>query len=502
MGIFDGVAYGFSVALSPINIVYCFVGCLLGTIVGVLPGLGCAATMALLLPMTFNLEPTGALIMLSGIYYGAMYGGSTTSILFRIPGEVTSVVTCLDGYEMARKGRAGAALGICAIGSFFAGTVSVIGLSLFAPPLAEWALKFGPPEFFSLMMLGLSLVAFMGKGSLLKTIMMAGLGVLLGTVGLDPMTSVARYSFGSRNLLSGLDMVIIAMGMFGISEVFKMIEEPVRMEQMISVPKGFFSLLPNRQEWRDSTAPILRGSVLGFLVGILPGGGGIVATFLSYGVEKRISKHPERFGYGAIEGVASPEAANNSATTSNYIPLLTLGIPTNAVVAILLGGLMIHGITPGPLLLKLHPDMFWGLIASMYIGNAMLLIMNLPLVGIFARIVHIPSSITGPLITFICLFAAYGVNNSAFDILVMIVFGIFGYLMEKIGFEPAPLLLAFVLGPMIEVALRQSLGLSQGSFYIFISRPISAVTLSIAIFLLVAPPLAKVVRGWINEWRR
>ena len=483
MSILDSLALGFSVALTPTNLLFCFIGSVLGSVVGVLPGLGCAATIALLLPLTFYFNETSAIIMLAGIYYGAMYGGSTTSILFRIPGESTSVVTCLDGYEMARKGRAGAALGISAFGSFFAGTLGVVGLTLFAPPLVEWALEFGPPEYFSLMVLGLTLVTFLGKGSALKTIMMAILGMLLGTVGLDPVNSVSRFTFGSKFLMSGFELVILAMGMFGISEVFKMIEKPVRQEQVVKAPEGILALFPNRQEWKASISPILRGTILGFLVGVLPGGGAIISTFASYGIEKRISKHPERFGYGAIEGVAGPESANNAASTGAFIPLLTLGIPSNGAVALLLGAIMIHGITPGPLLFKTRPDMFWGLITSMYIGNVMLLILNLPLVGLFAKIAFVPSSIMNPIIAFVCILGAYGVNNNPFDILFMVIFGICGFLAEKLDFEPAPLLLAFILGPMIEVSLRQSLILSRGSFDIFFSRPISGVTLSIAIIL-------------------
>lgn len=495
MSILDSLAFGFSVALNPTNLLFCFIGSVLGTVVGVLPGLGCAATIALLLPLTFYLNETGAIIMLAGIYYGAMYGGSTTSILFRIPGESTSVVTCLDGYEMAKKGRAGAALGICAFGSFFAGTLGVVGLTFFAPPLVEWALKFGPPEYFSLMVLGMTLVTFLGKGSALKTVMMALLGMLLGTVGLDPVTSVARFTFGSKELMSGLEMVLLAMGMFGISEVFKMIEEPLRQEQVIKAPKGLFALFPNLQEWKDSVFPVLRGTILGFLVGILPGGGAIISTFASYGIEKRISKHPERFGHGAIEGVAAPESANNSASTGAFIPLLTLGIPSNAAVALLLGAIMIHGITPGPLLFKTRPDMFWGLITSMYIGNVMLLILNLPLVGLFAKIAFVPTSIMNPIIAFICVLGAYGVNNNPFDILIMVIFGIFGYFAEKLDFEPAPLLLGFILGPMMEVALRQSLILSKGTgFAIFFSRPISAITLSVAIVLYFSPLFTKLLK--------
>ncbi|HBB15509.1 MAG TPA: transporter [Syntrophus sp. (in: bacteria)] len=502
MDIFNSLALGFKVALSPMNLFYCFIGSVLGTAVGVLPGLGCAATIALLLPLTFYLNDVGALIMLAGIYYGAMYGGSTTSILFRIPGESTSVVTCLDGYAMAKNGRAGAALGISAFGSFIAGTLAIIGLTFFAPGVAEWALEFGPPEYFSLMVLGMTLVTFLGRGSAVKTIMMAILGMLLGTVGLDPVNSVARFTFGSTFLMSGLELVLLAMGMFGIVEVLKMIERPVQQEQVVKAPKDFLSLLPNLQEWKDSSFPILRGTVLGFLVGVLPGGGAIISTFASYGIEKRISKHPERFGEGAIEGVAGPESANNAASTGAFIPLLTLGIPSNGAIALLLGAIMIHGITPGPLLFKNRPDMFWGLVASMYIGNVMLIVLNLPLVGLFAKIAYLPTSIINPIIAFICILGAYGVNNNSMDILIMIFFGVLGYFLEKLDFEPAPLLLAFILGPMIEIALRQSLILSRGTgFAIFFSRPISAITLSVAIILYFSPLVTKIIKGHVTRRR-
>lgn len=487
MDIFNNLMLGFSVALSLKNFIYCVAGSLLGTMVGVLPGLGAATTIALLLPLTFYLNETGAIIMLAGIYYGAMYGGSTTSILFRIPGESTSVVTCLDGYEMAKKGRAGAALGVCAFGSFFAGTLGVVGLSFFAPPLIEWALEFGPPEYFTLAILGMTLVTFLAKGSTLKAIMMAILGMILGTVGLDPMTAIPRLSFGVMDLFSGLELVIIAMGLFGISEVFRMVEKPVQQEQVFRAPETFMALLPNRQEWKKSILPMLRGTIVGFLIGVIPGGGAIISTFASYGIEKRISRHPEQFGKGAIEGVAAPEAANNAASTGAFIPLLTLGIPSNAVVALLLGAIMIHGITPGPFLLKSRPDMFWGLVTSMYIGNIMLLILNLPLVGLFARIAFVPSAVMGPIIAFICILGAYGVNNNPFDILILLIFGIFGYFVEKLDFEPAPMILGFILGPMIEKTLRQSLALSQGSFSIFFSRPISTITLLLAILLFFSP---------------
>ncbi len=484
MELLNYLQIGFSVALQPMNLLFCFAGVLIGTLVGVLPGIGPVGAMSLLLPVTFNASPEGAIIMLAGIYYGAMYGGSTTSILVNIPGEAASVVTCLDGYEMARQGRAGPALGISAFGSFIAGTLSVLGLMLLAPPLAQIALRFGPPEYFTLMVLGVTVLIYLAHGSMPKALIMAAIGIVLGLIGMDSITAVQRFTFNQLELLDGVGLVPIVMGLFGISEVLLNIEQIIRREVFEASIKG---LMPTKQDWRDSAGPIARGSILGFLLGILPGGGGVISSFLSYAVEKKISKHPERFGKGAIEGVAGPEAANNAATGGAFIPLMTLGIPPNVVIAMLFGAFMIHGITPGPLMMKEHPQMFWGIIVSMYVGNVMLLILNLPLIGIWVKILKIPYKVLFPLILLFCLIGVYSVSSSVFDIYIMLIFGIAGYLMKKFEYEPAPLILAFVLGPMMEQNLRKSLIMSQGDFSIFISRPLAAVSLIVAFILLVSP---------------
>ncbi|MBM4314817.1 MAG: tripartite tricarboxylate transporter permease [Deltaproteobacteria bacterium] len=477
---------GFSVALQPINLFYCFLGVLIGTLVGVLPGLGPVAAMSLLLPATFHTSPVASIIMLSGIYYGAMYGGSTTSILVNIPGEAASVMTCLDGYQMARQGRAGPALGISAFGSFFAGTIGIVGMLLISIPLVNFALKFGPPEYFSLMVLGLMVLTFLTSASMLRALMMASFGLIVGTIGLDNISGLARFTFNIPELLDGVGLVPVVMGLFGISEVMLNIELKIKREVFTTEIKG---LLPTLDDWRRSIGPLLRGTVLGFFLGILPGGGAVIASFVSYAVEKRVSERPEEFGKGAIEGVAAPEAANNSAAQGAFIPLLTLGIPSNVVMAMLLGALIIHGVTPGPLLLAQHPDLFWGVVASMYVGNAMLLVLNLPLIGMWVQLLRVPYSILFPLIILFCLIGAYSINNSSTDVLIMLVFGIIGYLMKKLSLEAAPMVLAFVLGPMMETALRQSLIKSKGSFSIFFTRPISATCLIIAIALMVLPLL-------------
>ena len=483
----NSLLLGFSVSLQPMNLLYCFIGVLLGTVVGVLPGLGSAATIALLLPVTYAMPPTSAIIMLAGIWYGSMYGGSTTSILLRVPGEAASVMTCIDGFEMAKRGRAGVALGISAFGSFIAGTLGLVGLIYLAPPLAEFALDFGPPEYFALTVVGLTLVSFLGSRSVPKALTMAALGLLLGTVGLDPVRSAARFTYGTLNLQSGIELVPMVMGLFGLAQVFQMIEQKPVVEQIARTPTNLLNLLPNRQDWRDSIGPILRGSLIGFLVGILPGAGATVSSYVAYAVERRRSRHPEKFGHGAIEGVAAPESANNAATSSGFIPLLTLGIPANVVMALMLGAFMLHGITPGPMLLTQKPEMFWGIITSMFVGNLMLLVLNLPLIGLFVKVTRLPSSFMVALIVLACLVGAYGVNNNPFDILMMLLFGVFGYLAEKFGYSLAPLVLAFVLGPLMEISVRQSLIISQGSFGIFVTRPISAVLLGIAALLLVSP---------------
>jgi len=483
MEFFANFITGFSVALQPINLMFCFLGVFIGTLIGVLPGIGPVGTMAILLPVTYGIPPTTAIIMLSGIYYGAQYGGSTTSILVNIPGEAASVVTTLDGYQMALKGRAGPALGIAAFGSFIAGTIGVIGLQLLAPPLVAVALRFGPPEYFSLMLLGFVVLTYLAQKSMAKALMMAGVGIILGTIGLDTMTGMPRFTFRIPELLDGVGLAPLAMGLFGISEILLNVEKKIKQELLTTKVKGLF---PTREDWRRSIGAIFRGSVSGFFLGILPGGGAVLGSFVSYALEKRISKHPEEFGKGAIEGVAAPESANNSAAQGAFIPLLTLGIPSNVVMAILLGALMIHNITPGPMLVKQHPQLFWGVISSMYMGNVMLLILNLPLIGLWVQLLRVPYAILFPLILYICLIGAYVINNSVIDVTIMLLCGVVGYLMRKFEYEPAPLVLAYVLAPMLENALRQSLILSGGSFGIFMVRPISAGCLVVAAALLVS----------------
>jgi len=480
---FHSLLYGFSIGLQPANILFCFVGVLLGTLVGVLPGIGPVGAISILLPATFRMSPISAIIMLAGIYYGCMYGGSTTSILVNIPGEAASVVTCLDGYEMAKKGRAGPALGIAAFGSFIAGTLGVVGLMLFAVPLAEFGLKFGPPEYSAVIFLGLTLITYLSHGSVIKGLMMGAFGLILSCVGLDPIQASPRMNFNIIELWDGIDLAPLAMGLFGISEVLINIEKTVTPEILKTKIKNLF---PTLLDWIQAKGAILRGSILGFFLGVLPGGGPVIAAFLSYGIEKRISKEPDRFGKGAIEGVAGPESANNSACSGGFIPLLTLGIPPNVVLALFFGALIIHGIRPGPLLLQDHPDIFWGLISSMYIGNVMLLVLNLPLIPLWIQVLKIPYRILFPLILLFCLIGAYGLKNSVFEVLVMIFSGIIGYLFRKFAYEGAPLILAFVLGPLFELNLRQSLLLSKGSFLIFFTRPISAVAITLSIFLLLS----------------
>ena len=472
MEILNYIFFGFQVALDPMNLLYCFIGVFTGTLIGVLPGIGPVGAMSLLLPATFRITPVGAIIMLGGIYYGAQYGGSTTSILVNIPGEASSVVTCLDGYQMARRGRAGPALGMSAMGSFVGGTLAIVGLMFVAYPLAKVALSFGPPEYFGLMCVGLVVVTFLVQGSMYKALMMALLGLLLGFVGLDLFTATPRFTFGVNELMDGVGIVPLVMGLFGISEILLNMEKPLEREIYETKIKG---LLPTIQDWLVCKWAILRGTLLGFFLGILPGGGAIVSSFASYAIEKRVSKYPERFGTGVIEGVAAPETANNAAAQASFIPLLSLGIPPNVVMAVLFGGLLIHGIQPGPLLIQKHPDLFWGVVMSMYVGNIMLLALNLPLIGMWVKVLKVPYKILFPLILLFCLIGVYSVNNSIIDIYVMILFGIVGYVMQKFGFEPAPLVLAYVLSPMLETAVRQSLSISGGSFTIFFTRPISLV---------------------------
>jgi putative tricarboxylic transport membrane protein len=492
VNILHSLALGFSVSLEPMNLAYCFVGVLLGTIVGVLPGLGSAATIALLLHVTYSMSATSAVIMLAGIWYGSMYGGSTTSILLRVPGESASVMTCIDGFEMARRGRAGAALGIAAFGSFIAGTLGLVGLILLAPPLADFALDFGPPEYFALTLLGLTLVSYLGSGSVSKALAMAALGLLLGTVGLDPVRSQERFTFGILSLQGGIDLVPMVMGLFGVSQVLHLMQTRSAPMESAGPLGGLLSLLPNRQEWRDAAGAIGRGTLVGFLVGLLPGAGGTISTYVAYAVEKRRSPHPERFGKGAIEGVAAPESANNAATASGFIPLLTLGLPANVVMALMLGAFMLHGITPGPMLLTQKPEMFWGVITSMFIGNVMLLVLNLPLIGVFVRFARMPTAYLIPVIVVACLVGAYAVNNNPVDIFVMLGFGVFGFYAERFNFSLAPLVLGFVLGPLMETSVRQSLIISDGSFEIFATRPISGALLGLAVAMVALPILRRI----------
>lgn len=484
----NSLLLGFQVAFHPANVFYCFVGCLVGTLVGVLPGLGAPAAIALLLPGTFRMDPVAATIMLAGIYYGSMYGGSTTSILVNIPGETASVVTCLDGYQMARQGRAGPALGISAFGSFIAGTLSVFFLVFISPPLATLAIQFGPPEYFSLMILGLTILIFLTRGSMIKGLIMACFGLILGFIGTDAISGMYRFTFKQLVLYDGIGLVPVTMGMFGISEVLLRVEEGLKREIFQTRLKGLF---PTVKDWMDSIGAILRGTVIGFLLGILPGGGAVIASFTSYTVEKKLSRYPEKFGTGVIEGVAGPESANNAGSVGAFIPLLTLGLPSNVVTAILVGALMIYGLQPGPLLIKNHPDLFWGVVSSMYLGNVMLLLLNLPLIGMWVQFLNIPYPILFPFILLFSLIGVYSLNNSVAEIHIMIIFGIFGYLMKKFDYEGAPLILAMVLGPMLENALKQSLQLSRGSSLIFFTRPISLVLFGTAVVLLLLPLLGK-----------
>lgn len=487
-GFLENLSLGFSIALTVSNLFYCFLGVFIGTLIGVLPGIGPTGTISLLLPITYGISPISAIIMIAGIYYGSQYGGSTTSILVNIPGEAASVVTCLDGYQMARQGRAGPALGIAALGSFFAGTIGVIFLMFLAEPLSKIALGFGPSEYFSLMILALSLLTYLAQGPMIKALIMAALGVGLSQVGIDLVTGRARFTFGITHLEDGIGLVPLVMGLFGIAEVLTNLEEFVELEILTTKIKG---LLPSLKDLANSFIPVVRGTFLGFFLGVLPGGGAVISSFISYAVEKRFSKHPEKFGTGVIEGVAGPEAANNSATSGAFIPLFSLGIPANVVMALLLGALMIHGVMPGPLLIKQHPDIFWGTIASMYIGNVLLVILNLPLIGLWVRVLKVPYQILFPFILFFCVIGAYSINNSTFDVFVMIIFGIIGYVFRKFKYEPAPLVMAFILGPMLETSLRQSLLISMGDFSVFVLRPVSLLCLAIAALLLLSPVLLR-----------
>jgi putative tricarboxylic transport membrane protein len=482
--IIQNVMYGFQVAMQPVHLIYCFFGVLIGTLVGVLPGLGPSAAIALLLPVTFKTTPVEATIMLAGIYYGAMYGGSTTSILVNIPGEPSSVVTCLDGHQMALKGKAGPALGIAAFGSFIAGTFAVVALTFVGPFLSNLALAFGPPEYFSMMIVGITVLTYLSSGSMVKSLMMAGVGIILSGVGMDTISGKYRFTFHIQSLLDGISVVPVAMGLFGIGEVLLNLETEIRRDILNTRVKNLF---PTRKDWAESIGSIVRGSILGFFLGIIPGGGAVIASFASYAVEKKVSKHPDEFGKGAIQGVAGPEAANNSAAGGAFIPLLTLGIPANPVMAILLGALMIHGLQPGPLLMTRAPDLFWGTIVSMYIGNGMLLVLNLPLIPMWVKVLKVPYYLLYPLILLFCLIGAYSLDNSVAHVISMLIFGILGFMMKKFRYHGAPMILALVLGQNLETSLRQSLIMSRGDFSTFISRPISLGFLIAAVLLLIIP---------------
>ncbi|MGE4370641.1 MAG: tripartite tricarboxylate transporter permease [Burkholderiaceae bacterium] len=486
MELLEHLALGFSVALTAENLVYCLIGCLLGTLIGVLPGIGPLPTVAMLLPITYVLPPIAGLIMLAGIYYGAQYGGSTTAILVALPGETSAVVTVLDGHQMARNGRAGAALAIAALGSFFAGCVATFLIAAFAPPLAEVAFKFGPAEYFSLMVLGLIGAVVLASGSLPKAICMILLGLLLGMVGTDVNSGVARYEFGIPELQDGIDFAVVAMGVFGFAEIMTNLE---LKDQRVDITDKVGSLYPNKQEVKESWAAVVRGTALGSSLGILPGGGAVLSSFASYTLEKKISKNPERFGKGHPAGLAGPESANNAASQTSFIPLLTLGIPGNALTALLVGAMTIHNIQPGPQVMSSHPELFWGLIVSMWIGNLMLIILNLPLVGLWIKLLRVPYRILFPAILVFCTIGVYSLNYNVFDIWVTAIFGFIGYVWAKLRCEGAPLLLGLVLGPMMEENFRRALLLARGDFSTFVTRPLSAALLGFALFMVIVVAL-------------
>ena len=491
MDLINHLFLGFSVALSPENLMYCFIGALLGTLVGVLPGLGPTATIAMLLPLTFSISPESALIMLAGIYYGAQYGGSTTAILVNLPGEASAAVTALDGYQMARKGRAGSALAIAAIGSFAAGSVATLFVAMSAPLLMQVARSFAPFEYFSLIVLGLICSIALARGSVLKSLGMIFTGLALGCIGTDVYTGEARFTLGAFSLSDGISIVALSVGIFGIAEIFRNLE-PGRTDGPPGTIKEIGTLLPTREELKAAAGPIWRGTLLGSLLGVLPGGGALLSSFASYALEKKLSKHPERFGTGAIEGVAGPESANNAGAQTSFIPMLTLGIPSNAVMALIAGAMIIQGIVPGPRVMTSHPDLFWGIIVSMWIGNAMLVVLNLPLVGLWVKLLKIPYAILFPAIVAFCVIGTYTVNNTTFDVYLLALFAFVGYLLTRFDCEPAPLLLGFVLGPLLEENFRRAMILSRGDVSTFFTRPISASLLVIAVVLLVFILLPKV----------
>jgi putative tricarboxylic transport membrane protein len=489
--VLQNLLFGFSTALQPVYLLVALGGAIVGTITGILPGFGPLGAMSILLSFTLQMDATAAMILFAGIYYGAMYGGSTTSILLNIPGEAASVVTCIDGYKMAQKGRGGAALTVSALGSFVAGTISIIGLMVAATSLAKTALRFGPPEFLAIGVCGLIILVRLSGGSILKSLIMVLLGLALGTVGMDTITGTMRFTVGIYDLGQGVEFLPVAMGLFGISEV---LITALQKENKEVIKVRFKELLPTREEWRRSFGPSLRGSVLGFLIGLIPGPAPVISTFVSYAAEKRLSKHPEEFGHGAIEGVAGPESANNAAVGGAFVPLLGLGIPFTPHMAVVLGALMLHGITPGPNLMTDKPELFWGLIASMYIGNIMLLILNLPLIKVFMAILKVPKEILLSLIVMFCIIGVYSINSSYVDLMVLGVFGLLGYAIRRIGFEPAPLVLALVIGPMIETSLRQALKMTGGDLGQVIFRPICAVLYTIMLCAVLLPVVIRRVR--------
>ena len=482
MTLFSNLALGFGVALTPINLMYCLVGVILGTLIGVLPGIGPVATIAMLLPVTFSLSPITALIMLAGIYYGAQYGGSTSAILVNLPGESSSVVTCLDGYQMARQGRAGVALATAAMASFFAGCVATLIVAMFAPPLAEIALKFGPSEYFSLMVLGLVAAVVLAHGSVIKAVAMVILGLLLGLVGTDVNSGVLRFAFGISELADGIGFVTVAMGLFGTAEIITNLELKDEREVFTNKVTNMF---PTKEDWKRMWKPILRGTFLGSALGILPGGGALLASFGAYTLEKKVSKYGHEFGTGAIEGVAAPEAANNAGAQTSFIPLLTLGIPSNAVMALMIGAMMIQGIAPGPQVMTEKPQLFWGMIASMWVGNLMLVVLNLPMIGMWIKLLTVPYRILFPSILVFMAIGVYSLSNNPFDVLLMMLFGLLGYIFVKLECEPAPLLLGFILGPLMEENLRRAMLLSRGDPIVFFTKPISGAFLIASIILLV-----------------
>jgi len=498
MDLFSNLALGFSVALTLKNIFYCFVGALFGTLIGVLPGIGPLATIAMLLPITFHLEPTGALIMLAGIFYGAQYGGSTTAILVNLPGESSSVVTALDGYQMARQGRAGVALATAALASFFAGCVATIVIAVAAPALSRMALLFGPPEFTALMVMGLIAAVVLASGSIVASIGMVMIGMLLGLVGTDVTTGEQRFVFGIRQIYDGIDFVVVAMGLFGVAEIISNLADS---HGRTSGSAEITRLMPNKADVKQAAPAAIRGTLLGSLLGVLPGGGALISSFASYSLEKRLADDPSRFGKGAIEGVAGPEAANNAGAQASFIPMLALGIPPNAVMALMIAAMTIHGITPGPKFLSDQPSLFWGMIVSMWIGNMILVILNLPLVGIWVKLLKIPYAYLFPAILVFCCVGVYSINYRVFDVFAMAGFGVFGYFLRRIGCEPAPLVLGFILGPMVEEQFRRTLLLSDGDFSIFLTRPLSATLIGATVALLLLMALPSLRKGREEAFR-